>query len=143
MKEKNNNKKEFLEYLINLGKINLLKKIEISFNDESYSIEFPFKEATTLTDSSSSKIIQKTENTSLDVFFKAPLVGRFYLQPSPTTEAFVKKGSPVKKGDVLCIIEAMKVMNEIYATQDCIIDDILIENGQVVEFDQSIFKIRI
>lgn len=144
MKEKNSNpRKEFLEYLIQLGKTNSLKKIEISFNAESYSIEFPVSGAPIFAEKTSLTIAQEIEKTSLDLFFKAPLVGRFYSQPSPTTETFVKKGARVKKGDVLCIIEAMKVMNEIYATQDCTIDDILVENGQVVEFDQPIFKISI
>ncbi len=138
MKEKNNNKKEFLEYLIHLGKKNSLKKIEISFDKESYSIEFPFEKKE---EEFFSKNISEKTQTSADVLFKAPLVGRFYGQHSPTAEPFVKKGSKVKKGDVLCIIEAMKVMNEIYAKEDCTIDEVLIQNGQVVEFDQPIFKI--
>ena len=71
---------------------------------------------------------------------KSPLVGVFYSAPSPDSEMFVTLGSKVKKGDVLCIIEAMKLMNEITAEQDGEIVDICIKNGDVAEFGQVLFK---
>ena len=72
---------------------------------------------------------------------KSPLVGVFYSAPSPDSETFVSIGSKVKKGDVLCIIEAMKLMNEITAEQDGEIVDICIKNGDIVEYDQVLFKL--
>jgi acetyl-CoA carboxylase biotin carboxyl carrier protein len=72
---------------------------------------------------------------------KSPMVGVFYRAPSEDAKSFVEIGDSVKKGDVLCIIEAMKLMNEISAEADGKIVDICAENGQVVEFDQTLFKL--
>ncbi|MGH8563333.1 MAG: acetyl-CoA carboxylase biotin carboxyl carrier protein [Gammaproteobacteria bacterium] len=72
----------------------------------------------------------------------APMVGTFYLGPSPTSRPFVEVGQRVKRGDVLCIIEAMKVMNQIEADTDGAITAILVENGQPVEYDQPLFVIK-
>lgn len=73
---------------------------------------------------------------------KSPMVGTFYSKPSPTSEAFVKVGDTVKKGDTLCIIEAMKLMNEIEAEYDGEIAEILIKDGEVVEFGTPLFRIK-
>ncbi len=72
----------------------------------------------------------------------APMVGTFYLGPSPTSRPFVEVGQGVKRGDVLCIIEAMKVMNQVEADADGRIAAILVENGQPVEYDQPLFIIK-
>lgn len=72
---------------------------------------------------------------------KSPMVGIFYAAPSPESEPYVQLGSRVKKGDVLCIVEAMKLMNEITSDADGEIVDICAENGQILEFGQTIFKI--
>ena len=69
----------------------------------------------------------------------SPLVGVFYAAPSPNDAPFVSAGSTVKKGEVLCIVEAMKLMNEITAELDGTITEICVENGQVVEFGQPLF----
>lgn len=69
----------------------------------------------------------------------SPLVGVFYAAPSPNDAPFVSVGDTVKKGDVLCIVEAMKLMNEITAEADGTITQICAENGQVVEFGQPLF----
>jgi acetyl-CoA carboxylase biotin carboxyl carrier protein len=71
----------------------------------------------------------------------SPMVGVFYAGASPDAPPFVELGSRVKKGDVLCIVEAMKLMNEITADRDGEIVDICVENGQVVEYAQILFKI--
>jgi len=71
---------------------------------------------------------------------KSPLVGVYYAAPSPDAETFVSIGSKVKKGDVLCIIETMKLMNEIMAEQDGEIVDICVKNGDIAEFGQVLFK---
>lgn len=72
---------------------------------------------------------------------KAPMVGVFYEAPSPGAEPYVKRGSRVKRGDVLCIIEAMKLLNEIVAETDGEIADICAQNGEVVEYGQTLFKV--
>lgn len=71
----------------------------------------------------------------------SPMVGVFYSAPSPDSDPFVQVGDQVKKGDVLCIIEAMKLMNEIQAEIDGTIVEITVGNGQVVEYDQPLFRI--
>ncbi|MDP1525406.1 MAG: acetyl-CoA carboxylase biotin carboxyl carrier protein [Rhodocyclaceae bacterium] len=70
---------------------------------------------------------------------KAPMVGTFYRSGSPGAAAFVEIGQTVKKGETLCIIEAMKLMNEIESDADGVVKAILSENGQPVEFDQPLF----
>jgi acetyl-CoA carboxylase biotin carboxyl carrier protein len=72
---------------------------------------------------------------------KAPLAGVLYLSPAPNEKSFVSVGDTVKAGDTLCIIEAMKVMNEISATKDGKIIQICADNEQIVEFGQILFKI--
>jgi len=73
---------------------------------------------------------------------RAPMVGVFYAAASPGEKVFAAVGDSVKKGDVLCIIEAMKLMNEIVAEQDGAIIEVCVGNGQVVEFGQPLFKMR-
>ena len=72
---------------------------------------------------------------------RSPMVGTFYRAGSPTSEDFVTVGQTVKKGDVLCIVEAMKMMNHIEAEVGGVIDSILVDNGQPVEYDQPLFTI--
>ncbi|CAN0241042.1 unnamed protein product, partial [Chrysoparadoxa australica] len=72
---------------------------------------------------------------------KAPMEGTFYRSPSPTAEACVEVGQTVNLGDVICIVEAMKMMNQIEADKSGTIQDILVENGQPVEFDQPLVVI--
>lgn len=70
-----------------------------------------------------------------------PLVGVFYSAPAPDAKPYVDIGTKVKKGDVLCIVEAMKLMNEITADFDGEVVDICAENGQIVEYGQTLFKL--
>jgi acetyl-CoA carboxylase biotin carboxyl carrier protein len=72
----------------------------------------------------------------------SPFVGTFYRTPAPDQPAFVEVGSVVKKGQVLCIIEAMKLMNEIEADEPGKVTEILVENGQPVEFGQPLFRVE-
>lgn len=71
----------------------------------------------------------------------SPLVGTFYRAKSPKDEPYVKEGQMVHRGDVICMIEAMKTMNEIQADKDGIIREILVENGDMVEFGQDLFAL--
>ncbi len=72
---------------------------------------------------------------------KSPMVGTFYSSPSPESPVFAKEGQSVKEGDVLCIVEAMKMMNQIKADKSGTITAVLVENGQPVEYDQPLFTI--
>lgn len=76
------------------------------------------------------------------VAITSPMVGVFYSSPSPDAQPFVTIGSAVQKGDVLCVIEAMKLMNEVVAEEDGVIADICVQNGQVAEYGQPLFKIK-
>ena len=73
---------------------------------------------------------------------KSPMVGTFYLKPSPTAEPYVQIGKEVKQGDTLCIIEAMKLMNEIESEYSGKIKEILVKDGQPVEFGTELFIIE-
>ena len=73
---------------------------------------------------------------------KAPLVGTFYLSPKPGQPPFIEIGSNIKIGDTLCIVEAMKIFNEIESEHSGIIKEILVQDGEPVEFDQPLFKIE-
>jgi len=74
---------------------------------------------------------------------KSPIVGTFYRSPEPEAAAFVEIGAMVKKGQVLCIIEAMKLMNEIDSEYDGEIVNIYVENGQSVQYGERLFAIRV
>ena len=89
-------------------------------------------------DNGSEEIIEETKTGTV---VEAPLVGTFYAAPSPEKDPFVNEGSQVKKGDVIGIIEAMKMMNEIVAPCDGTIEGIEVENGQMVEFHQVLMRI--
>ena len=73
---------------------------------------------------------------------KSPMVGSFYRAASPTAKAFVEVGQSVKVGDTLCIVEAMKMMNQIQSDKAGVVKEILVENGEAVEFDQPLFVIE-
>ena len=73
---------------------------------------------------------------------ESPIVGTFYRRPAPDAEPFVEVGSRVKKGDRLCIVEAMKLMNEIESSVDGTVEKILLKDGEVVEFGETLFLIR-
>jgi acetyl-CoA carboxylase biotin carboxyl carrier protein len=70
---------------------------------------------------------------------KAPMVGTFYRSPSPDAKAFIEVGQPIKEGQTICIIEAMKLMNEIESDASGMVKAILVENGQPVEYGQPLF----
>ena len=71
---------------------------------------------------------------------KSPMVGTFYRSSSPTADPFVAEGQSVKEGDTLCIIEAMKMMNQVQSDRAGVIKKILVDNGSTVEFDQPLFE---
>lgn len=86
----------------------------------------------------------KTASVATEVpgrFIKAPFAGVFYTKPSPDSEPFITAGKAVKKGDTVCILEAMKLMNELKAEEDCVVLEICAQNGDIVEYGQPLFRI--
>ena len=92
--------------------------------------------------SPTSETVPNSTDPSSGNIVKSPLVGTFYAAPSEDAPAFVKTGDKVKKGQVLAIVEAMKLMNEIESDFDGEVAEILVENGQPVEYGQPLFVVR-
>ena len=104
-------------------------------------MQFPLAESSEAAAKPSDDSTTKKSSENLKEI-KSPMVGVFYSSSSPESEPFVKVGSTVSKGDVVCIVEAMKLLNEINADQDGEIAEICVENGQVVEYGQTLFRLR-
>lgn len=114
-------------------------KIKIKREKIFSSLEIPTQKAATIQDS----IIKETEEeTQRLITVTSPIVGTFYRSPSPDAPPFAEAGLRVKKGQVLCIIEAMKLMNEIESEVDGIVVKALVENGQPVEYGEPLFLIE-
>jgi acetyl-CoA carboxylase biotin carboxyl carrier protein len=90
----------------------------------------------------SGPVVDADEGTELAIV-KSPIVGTFYRAPDPTAEFFVNVGDTVRKGDVLCIIEAMKLMNEIDSEYDGEVTSVYVENGQAVQYGERLFAIKL
>ena len=123
----------------NLGSIKLSDKsntIEISNNYKSHSTN-PTITSAPLTNN------QNSINETIDSFISidSPMVGIIYLTPKPSSPPFAKKGQRIKKGDTICLIEAMKTFNEIKSDRDCTIKTVMVKNGEAVEFGQPLFEI--
>lgn len=89
------------------------------------------------------EIVIQDEKEESGNIVKSPMVGTFYIKPSPTAEAYVEVGKEVKKGDVLCIIEAMKLMNEIESEYTGTVIEILVKDGEAVEYGTPLFKLAV
>ena len=134
-------KKDKIKELVKI--LDELKLTELSYSDGKTSIKVG-KGSTT------SPVIQQgipsssSVNKQLKKFVgvKSPMVGTAYLAPEPGAKPFVKIGAKVKKGDTVLIIEAMKTMNHIPSTQDGEVEEILVKDGESVEFDQELIKIK-
>lgn len=125
-----------------------LSSIDIDFPDgtkismkKNENVEIPTKTMITSSQEIKKKEseIEQLENTGKIV--KSPMVGTFYIKPNPNADPYVEVGKKVKKGDVLCIIEAMKLMNEIESELEGEIAEILIKDGETVEYGKPLFKI--
>ena len=94
-------------------------------------------------DSSQKQSVVESESIQKSKYYEvtSPMVGTFYIAPSPGAEPFVKVGSTIKIGDVLCIIEAMKIMNELPAEVNGVITEILVKDNQTVEYGQVLMRI--
>ncbi|SMO51168.1 acetyl-CoA carboxylase biotin carboxyl carrier protein [Balnearium lithotrophicum] len=139
----------------NLEKVkNLLKSLEntsleeVEIETEGIKIKAKFKREITVQTVKPSPVKEEVEvpqEEELEENYyvvESPMVGTFYRAPSPGAEPFVKEGDYVEKGQVLCIIEALKVMNEIESEVSGIVKKVLVENGQPVEYGQPLFYIE-
>ncbi|GAA0100868.1 acetyl-CoA carboxylase biotin carboxyl carrier protein [Paraclostridium bifermentans] len=151
---------EIKELLLTIDKTNLTY---VNLKDENFILEvskgeIPVntktvenkKEELKLTEVSSAYDEANKEEASVDLevsndnihVIKAPIMGTYYEASGPESSTFVKVGDKVSKGDTLCIIEAMKLMNEINSDVDGEVVDILVSNEDLVEYNQAIFKIK-
>jgi len=87
------------------------------------------------------EVVSASQEISGDII-ASPMVGTFYASPSPDSPSFVKKGDSVRAGQTLCILEAMKIMNEVEAEYDCKILEVLVKDGQPVEYDTPLFRVE-
>ena len=123
----------------NLGSIKLSNKIntiEISNNTTTQSSN---QNTQNISPSNTQNINNKVNNSFVSI--DSPMVGIIYLTPKPSSPPFAKKGQKIKKGDTICLIEAMKTFNEIKSDRDCTIKKVLVKNGEAVEFGQALFEI--
>ncbi len=134
--------------------------IEEMGNSKLTAVDIEFPDGTKISmkkDKMQEKIIQNTpivENNTIENqikedknekkgnIIKSPMVGTFYLKPSPTAEPYIEIGKEVKKGDVLCIIEAMKLMNEIESEYAGKVTEILVKDGEAVEYGTPLLRIE-
>ena len=122
-------------------KFRVVKSPGINVVDENSKNNFSdFSKKMEKTESKVSSVDSSSSSIANEIL--SPMPGTFYAAPSPDADAFIKKGAQVKKGDTLCIIEAMKIMNEIEAEHSGVISEILINNGESVEYNQPLFKIN-
>ena len=123
----------------NLGSLKFSNKtisIEISNNSGSVQI------AQSPISSQPQNVSNTTTNESSSMqSIDSPMVGIIYLTPKPSSPPFVKSGQKIKKGDTICLIEAMKTFNEIKSDKDGLVKTILVKNGEAVEFGQPLFEI--
>ena len=112
---------------------------DISLNTKKVNNSLPIQTTDkNLKNEDAQKKEKSTNDINPDKVIKSPMVGTFYRAPSPESKPFIEKGQRVKKGDIICIIEAMKLMNEIEADSEGIVKEILVENNQPIEFAQPI-----
>jgi acetyl-CoA carboxylase biotin carboxyl carrier protein len=114
--------------------------VPITQNDEPISVALPVPVQTSVITSPISPASAPANTGEIDI--KSPMIGTFYRSPSPEAATYVEIGTEVTADTVVCIIEAMKVMNEIKAEVKGVITQTLVENGKPVEFGQALFRVR-
>lgn len=140
--------KKLMELLEESG----LTEIEVKEGEESIKLSRAKKTENTIPSHHAKKIQEVTENTKEEKISQqekpegetidSPMVGTFYRGPSPDSKPFVEKGQKVNKGETVCILEAMKMMNQVTAERNCVIKDILVDDAEPVEFGQPLFIIE-
>ena len=126
------------DFKIKLKRVNANASIEDSISSASFPEHYARPAAAVQTIPSQGAISPGVE----EVEIKSPMIGTFYLSPSPEAANYVEVGSEVNPETVVCIIEAMKVMNEIKAEVKGIVTKVLVDNAKPVEFGQPLFRIR-
>ena len=131
----------------------LIKKLKdenlgsLKFSNKTISIEISNSTGSVqIAQSPVSSQPQNVSNTQTNESYNmqsidSPMVGIIYLTPKPSSPPFVKSGQKIKKGDTICLIEAMKTFNEIKSDKDGVVKSILVKNGEAVEFCQPLFEI--
>lgn len=132
---------EYKDLKIKLGKENSSFPISIPSNYVPAVQSAPLKAETPAVQTTET-VEEKAPAAEEGRIIKAPMVGTFYASASPDSEPYVSLGKAVKKGSTLCIIEAMKLMNEIESEEDCVIIEVLVKNGDLVEYGQPLFRIK-
>ena len=141
------NDSELKYFQLNTGDVNMSmsKSDNIQLGENKQISSAPIQYEETVKPVQSKEESEPVSETKTEIkegnIIKSPIVGTFYESLKPGSPAFKKKGDMVKKGEVVCIIEAMKIMNEITSEFDGIVDEILVSNEQVVEFGQPLFRI--
>ena len=123
----------------NLGSLKFSNKtISIEISNSSGSVQIAQSPLSSQSqDVSNTPTNESSSMQSID----SPMVGIIYLTPKPSSPPFVKSGQKIKKGDTICLIEAMKTFNEIKSDKDGVVKSILVKNGEAVEFGQPLFEI--
>lgn len=116
-------------------------KVSVNFNIQTSQIVAPSISTPQHSDSNTTQTVPATKSDNYHVI-SSPFVGTFYTSPAPGKPNFVKKGDSVSKGQTLCILEAMKIMNEIESDVSGEIVEVCVENESLVEFGQTLFKIK-
>ena len=116
--------------------------VKLKIKRERFMRSFEIGSQTVKQAGASAETKEEAEDTQRLITITSPIVGVFHRSPAPEAPPFVEAGSTVKKGQVLCIVEAMKLMNEIESDADGVISKILIENGQPVEYGEPLFLIE-
>lgn len=133
---------ENIEKIIKIFEDSKISKLDLELGDMKIKLEKDEKVSapiyTEISGESNNTICNVNTATDNNTYVKSPVVGTFYQQRAEKHPPFITKGQKVKKGDVLCIIEAMKVMNEITSPVDGTILDILVNNEDLVQFDQDL-----
>ena len=127
-----------------IKKINKNNLVSIKISNKINTIEITNNSINDVVDQNTAilknpKKEQDSNNALLSI--DSPMVGIVYLTPKPSSPPFAKKGQKIKKGDTVCLIEAMKTFNEIKSDRDCIIKTVIVKNGEAVEFGQPLFEI--
>ncbi len=112
------------------SKVRLERSVAVQTKENVYSVP------------ESAPTVQPTTENKDYISVKSPIVGVFYAAPAENADPYVAIGDSVKKGQTLCIVEAMKLMNEIAAEEDGVISEVCVTNGQVVEYGTELFRIK-
>lgn len=136
-----------IKQIIKIFEQSNVTKMDLEFEDIKISLEKPSQgiqeQRITVAKTEVENIIDiNDEPEAVGYWVTSPLVGTYYAASSPTSKPFVSVGQEVSEGDVLCVIEAMKVMNEVKSTVSGVVEEIVVENESMVQFNQQLMRIR-